>query len=71
VDEVRRAARGRELYAKLSVTASTGAEERLEEAKLMRDDQMRLIFTCCHPALQVEHQVALTLRLMPASTSIR
>jgi len=64
VDEVRRAARGRELYGKLAVTESTGAEERLEEAKLMRDDQMRLIFTCCHPALQVEHQVALTLRLI-------
>ena len=64
VDEVRRAARGRELYGKLAVTASTGAEERLEEAKIMRDDQMRLIFTCCHPALRVEHQVALTLRLI-------
>jgi RNA polymerase sigma-70 factor (ECF subfamily) len=64
VDEVRRAARGRELYGKLAVTSSTGAEERLEEAKIMRDDQMRLIFTCCHPALRVEHQVALTLRLI-------
>jgi len=30
----------------------------------MRDDQLRLIFTCCHPALRVEHQVALTLRLI-------
>jgi RNA polymerase sigma-70 factor (ECF subfamily) len=30
----------------------------------MRDDQMRLIFTCCHPALRVEDQVALTLRLI-------
>ncbi len=64
VDEVRRAARGRELYGKLAVTASTRAEERLEEAKIMRDDQMRLIFTCCHPALRVEDQVALTLRLI-------
>ena len=64
VDEVRRAARGRELYGKLAVTSSRGAEERLEEAKLMRDDQLRLIFTCCHPALRVEHQVALTLRLI-------
>ena len=64
VDEVRRAARGRELYGKLAVTASARAEERLEEAKVMRDDQMRLIFTCCHPALRVEDQVALTLRLI-------
>jgi RNA polymerase sigma-70 factor, ECF subfamily len=64
LDEVRRAARGRELYGKLAVTASARAEERLAEAKIMRDDQMRLIFTCCHPALRVEDQVALTLRLV-------
>jgi RNA polymerase sigma-70 factor (ECF subfamily) len=28
------------------------------------DDRLRLIFTCCHPALRIEHQVALTLRLL-------
>ena len=28
------------------------------------DDQLRLIFTCCHPALSVEAQLALTLRLI-------
>jgi RNA polymerase sigma-70 factor (ECF subfamily) len=28
------------------------------------DDQLRLIFTCCHPALRTEHRVALTLRLL-------
>ena len=30
----------------------------------MRDDRLRLIFTCCHPALRPEHRVALTLRLL-------
>ena len=30
----------------------------------MRDDRLRLIFTCCHPALAVDAQVALTLRLI-------
>jgi RNA polymerase sigma-70 factor (ECF subfamily) len=30
----------------------------------VRDDQLRLIFTCCHPALAPESQVALTLRLI-------
>jgi RNA polymerase sigma-70 factor (ECF subfamily) len=29
-----------------------------------RDDRLRLIFTCCHPALAAEAQVALTLRLV-------
>jgi RNA polymerase sigma factor (sigma-70 family) len=28
------------------------------------DDRLRLIFTCCHPALAIEAQVALTLRLL-------
>ena len=30
----------------------------------LRDDRLRLIFTCCHPALAVEAQVALTLRTL-------
>jgi RNA polymerase sigma-70 factor (ECF subfamily) len=34
----------------------------------MHDDQLRLIFTCCHPGLRVEHQVALTLRLVAGLT---
>jgi RNA polymerase sigma-70 factor, ECF subfamily len=35
----------------------------------MRDDQLRLIFTCCHPALNVGAQVALTLRLLGGLTT--
>jgi RNA polymerase sigma-70 factor (ECF subfamily) len=34
----------------------------------MDDDQLRLMFTCCHPALRIEHQVALTLRLLGGLT---
>jgi RNA polymerase sigma factor (sigma-70 family) len=30
----------------------------------IRDERLRLVFTCCHPALAVEAQVALTLRLL-------
>jgi RNA polymerase sigma-70 factor, ECF subfamily len=33
------------------------------------DDQLRLIFTCCHPSLAVEAQVALTLRLLCGLTT--
>ncbi|MFF5213570.1 RNA polymerase sigma factor [Streptosporangium sp. NPDC000396] len=33
------------------------------------DDRLRLIFTCCHPALSVEAQVALTLRLLCGLTT--
>ena len=35
-----------------------------EEIEIVDDDQLRLIFTCCHPALSPEAQVALTLRLI-------
>ncbi|MFI6604729.1 RNA polymerase sigma factor [Nonomuraea sp. NPDC050536] len=33
------------------------------------DDRLRLIFTCCHPALSIEAQVALTLRLLCGLTT--
>ena len=35
-----------------------------EEEAAMEDDRLRLIFTCCHPALAMEAQVALTLRTL-------
>jgi RNA polymerase sigma-70 factor (ECF subfamily) len=35
----------------------------------VEDDRLRLIFTCCHPALSVEAQVALTLRLLGGLTT--
>jgi len=39
-------------------------DDREPEESLVRDDQLRLIFTCCHPALATGVQVALTLRLL-------
>jgi Sigma-70, region 4 len=36
-----------------------------------RDDQLRLIFTCCHPALQLEARVALTLRSLAGLTTAK
>ena len=44
---------------------STGA--RPEET--FEDDRLRLIFTCCHPALAAEAQVALTLRTLCGLTT--
>ena len=35
----------------------------------MRDDRLRLILTCCHPALAMAAQVALTLRLLGGLTT--
>jgi RNA polymerase sigma-70 factor (ECF subfamily) len=45
----------------LSATSADDGDERLDEAHF-DDDRLRLIFTCCHPALNIEAQVALTLR---------
>ncbi len=36
---------------------------------LVKDDRLRLIFTCCHPSLAVSAQVALTLRLLGGLTT--
>jgi RNA polymerase sigma-70 factor (ECF subfamily) len=35
----------------------------------VQDDQLRLIFTCCHPAIAAEARVALTLRLLGGLTT--
>jgi RNA polymerase sigma-70 factor (ECF subfamily) len=66
IDTVRRAARGRELHEAIGATTPTtrSLEDELSEEDLVMDDQLKLIFTCCHPALSREHQVALTLRLL-------
>ena len=40
-----------------------------EEDKPVQDDQLRLIFTCCHPALAPAVRVALTLRLLGGLTT--
>jgi RNA polymerase sigma-70 factor (ECF subfamily) len=40
------------------------AEPEITEVGPVRDDQLRLIFACCHPALAPEARIALTLRLI-------
>src|SRR5439155_15360330 len=67
IDDLRRSARGRELTEQLGAGQSSSPAPgavNLSEDGPVRDDQLRLIFTCCHPALRMEHQVALTLRLL-------
>jgi RNA polymerase sigma-70 factor (ECF subfamily) len=44
-------------------------EQEPEEEHEVRDDRLRLIFTCCHPALATEAQLALTLRLLGGLTT--
>ena len=63
VDQLRRQARFRDKLAQLE-----GAVMRDDTAE--GDDRLRLIFTCCHPALSREAQVALTLRAVAGLTTI-
>lgn len=44
------------------VAAIIDEQATLENAEQLEDDQLRLIFTCCHPALAPDAQIALTLR---------
>jgi RNA polymerase sigma-70 factor, ECF subfamily len=57
--------RRRTLETKLPLLVEAGDAEMPEnDADMIGDDRLRLIFTCCHPALAREAQVALTLRLV-------
>ena len=44
--------------------ADDGGRSQEGEEQAVQDDRLRLIFTCCHPALAIEAQVALTLRTL-------
>jgi RNA polymerase sigma-70 factor (ECF subfamily) len=46
------------------------AQDEPAEEGAVRDDRLRLIFTCCHPALGMGVRVALTLRLLGGLTTI-
>lgn len=63
IDLVRRDARGRQLSEEIA-RAGPPDSRLAEEVSAVGDDRLRLIFTCCHPALRQEHQMALTLRLL-------
>ncbi|HEX6358828.1 RNA polymerase sigma factor [Actinophytocola sp.] len=52
----------------LSAPSTAPSTERSEEGPV-RDDRLRLIFTCCHPALALGVRVALTLRLLGGLTT--
>jgi RNA polymerase sigma-70 factor, ECF subfamily len=65
LDRLRRESRGRELLSQVAVLLPNDHEPDLaEEVEPVPDDRLRLIFTCCHPALSTQAQVALTLRLL-------
>jgi RNA polymerase sigma-70 factor (ECF subfamily) len=64
IDRLRRETRSRELLDQVAALSSTDEPRIPEVVASIQDDRLRLIFTCCNPALSTEAQVALTLRLL-------
>lgn len=66
IDVVRRAGRFSTIRAELGHTTDMSAEANFpsDSDAAIPDERLRLIFTCCHPALMAEAQVALSLRTL-------
>jgi RNA polymerase sigma-70 factor (ECF subfamily) len=65
IDRMRRAARfdaSRHAIAERLAQQLTASDSTGEQEEGVEDDRLRLVFTCCHPALSLDAQVALTLR---------
>ncbi|HXX85831.1 MAG TPA: RNA polymerase sigma factor [Casimicrobiaceae bacterium] len=62
IDSIRRRARFDRYDDVAEQVESIADESALQADSAIEDDRLRLIFTCCHPALQPDAQVALTLR---------
>ena len=61
IDRIRRAAA---FESKADMIASLSPEEEPDMDNSIPDDRLKLMFTCCHPALALEAQVALTLHTL-------
>ncbi len=75
LDRLRRSARGAELLEQIahdplrSRDADSEDDHEEDATEMIEDDRLRLMFTCCHPALALEARVALTLRTLAGLTT--
>ena len=69
IDRFRREASREDRHAQAALLHSRNEPDDSAEEGAVRDDRLRLIFTCCHPALGTAVQVALTLRLLGGLTT--
>jgi RNA polymerase sigma-70 factor (ECF subfamily) len=68
LDRIRRERRGQDKYAEVARMDERRGDDSREPTGPVEDDRLRLVFTCCHPALAPENRVALTLRLLGGLT---
>jgi RNA polymerase sigma-70 factor (ECF subfamily) len=70
LDRIRRDIAGARKLAEVARSMPMFAEDSFElDPETIRDDRLRLMFTCCHPALTLEARVALTLRTLGGLTT--
>ncbi len=65
IDRLRRESRRQDKHEEARVL---DVDDDAEQLGVIEDDRLRLIFTCCHPALAMESRVALTLRMVGGLT---
>ncbi|MDX6426989.1 MAG: hypothetical protein QOD52_2394 [Gaiellaceae bacterium] len=64
IDRIRRESNLAGKTEQLRFAMANAAEETMDETTSVPDERLELIFTCCHPALALDAQVALTLRTL-------
>lgn len=64
IDRIRRQARFESKLESYAAELTAVVEEPDYDSDLIEDDRLRLMFTCCHPAVALEAQVPLTLRTL-------
>jgi len=70
LDRLRRSATEAAKLQEVAVLSHTGEpDDDGDDDRAVQDDRLRLIFTCCHPALPLEARVALTLRSLAGLTT--
>ncbi|MBS1889467.1 MAG: sigma-70 family RNA polymerase sigma factor [Actinobacteria bacterium] len=73
IDRLRRAratgGRAERLAELMRIDATAAEDPEMDEPTEIEDDRLRLIFTCCHPALGLEAREALTLRALGGLTT--
>src|SRR5579859_4373310 len=65
IDRIRRESRRASKHQEALMLSNADAPEPLG---VIDDDRLRLVFTCCHPALAMDARIALTLRMVSALT---
>ena len=68
IDRIRSGARDIRKTNDMAVLAGDEADE--TEPEMIADDRLRLIFTCCHPAIEQKSRVALTLRTLGGLSTV-